>query len=171
MINKKQNYLFLCIIAALLVCSKFAAAVPQNGFGIEGGLIGASADGSQSNGLSLGMDAQLVVNDNWSLNPYLMLSLEQNSSAQKMSDGLAGLSIRRWFDEWFVGGHVFEHDLIVFENGTVQTSSYGIGSGLQVGFELANGWGAELQADMFESTISKGVQRNAIRAHLTYRWH
>lgn len=165
-----RKLLCICFIAASTFCSGIAAAVPQNGIGAYVGLISAKEGGSESKGLSFGMDAQFVSNDYWSLNPYLMVSDERDSASRTLADGLAGLQIRRWFDDWFVGGQFFVHDRLVFGSGNVQRSTYGPAMGVVAGFEYANGWGAEVQSDSFESA-SPGIRRNAVRLHLTYRWH
>jgi hypothetical protein len=157
--------------ATLLMFSASAFAAPQNGIGAYGGLISATEGSSGSNGLSLGMDAQFAVSENWSLNPYLMLSAERDSDSASRADGLAGLQLRRWFGEWFVGGHIFEHDRIVYSNGNAQYSAYGVAVGVLAGVEYTNGWGAEVQTDSFESSNTSGIQRNAIRLNLSYRWY
>lgn len=157
-------------VAAAVLCSGIASAAPQNGIGSYVGLISATEGSMNSTGLSLGLDAQFAINDNWSLVPYLMLSAEHTSTSKSAADGLAGLQLRRWFNDWFVGMHVFDHDRIVSGGGTVQSSAYGLAAGVLAGFEYDNGWGAEIQTDSFETTNNIGVRRNAVRLHLTYRW-
>jgi hypothetical protein len=159
------------ITVALACGANLAFAGPANGIGFYGGVIGASQAGVQSKGLSLGVDAQFMVNDNWSVNPYLMASAERDPDSTSLADGLAGVQLRRWFGDWFVGGHMFEHDLITFRDGRVSSSAYGLAFGPVAGFENAAGWGAAIQLDAFESTIEKGVRRNAVRLHLTHRWY
>ncbi len=162
----------LCIgfIVTAAICPGIAAAVPQNGIGAYVGLISASEGGSESKGLSLGMDAQFVSNDYWSFNPYLMASDERDSASRTLADGLAGIQVRRWFDDWFVGGQFFVHDRLIFGSGNVQSSTYGPAVGAVAGFEFAGGWGAEVQSDSFEPT-SPGIRRNAVRLQMTYRWY
>lgn len=160
-----------CLQTALLVYSATVFATPQNGIGAYGGFISATEGSTGSSGLSLGMDAQFAVSENWSLNPYLMLSAERDSDSASRADGLAGLQLRRWFGEWFVGGHMFDHDRIVYSNGNTQYSAYGVAWGMLAGVEYANGWGAEVQTDTFESSNTSGILRNAIRLNLTYRWY
>jgi hypothetical protein len=171
MMGKWRKHLCTGFIAASAICSGIAAAAPQNGIGTYVGLISATEGGSGSKGLSLGMDAQFTINDNWSLAPYLMVSDERDSASRTVADALVGLQVRRWFGDWFVGAHVFEHDRIVSGNGNVQSSAYGTAPGVLAGFEYASGWGAEVQTDSFESTNTSGIRRNAVRLHLTYRWH
>jgi hypothetical protein len=174
--NKWQKHLCTGFIAASAIFSGIAAAAPQNGIGTYVGLISATEGGSRSKGLSLGMDAQFTINDNWSVVPYLMVSAERDSASRTVADGLAGLQARRWFGDWFVGGHVFDHDWIVFSNGKVQCSAYGsfgLAMGVLAGFEYASGWGAEVQTDSLESVCyntTTDIRRNAVRLHLTYRW-
>jgi hypothetical protein len=158
------------MVAALLIFSASAYAAPQNGIGAYAGIIAATEGGTGSSGLSLGMDAQFALSENLSLNPYLMLSAERDASSAGVADGLAGLQLRRWFGTWFAGGHMFEHDRVVYSNGSVQSSAYGIAGGLLAGVEYANGWGAEVQADLLESSNTSDNKRNAIRLNLTYRW-
>jgi len=118
--------------------------------------------------LSLGLDAQFVINERWSLNPYMLISAERDANSKNVSDGMVGLPVRRWLGEWFVGAHVFEHDRVLIDNGRSTDSAYGLGAGVQAGFEYANGWGAEVQTN--SELIRQGVQRHALRLHLTYRW-
>lgn len=161
---------FIGFIAALAICSGIASAAPQNGIGAYAGVVSAKEGEVDSSGLSLGMDAQFAVNEDWSLVPYLMLSDERDSASRTVADGLVGLQARRWLDGWFVGGQFFVHDRIIFDNGIVQYSAYGFAMGVVAGFEGANGWGAEVQTDSFESSNTRGAARNAVRLHLTYRW-
>jgi len=157
-------------MAVLVICSGIAAADPQNGIGAYAGLIGATEGGSESKGLSLGMDAQFASEGKWSLNPYLMVSDERDAASRTLADGLAGLQIRRWFNDWFVGGQFFVHDSLIFSKSTVQSSTYGPGMGVVAGLEYTSGWGVEVQSESFEYA-SQGMPRNAVRLHLTYRWY
>ena len=171
MASKAHQY-FCISCMAIAVCSQATAyAAPQNGFGVYGGVIGANENSATSKGLSLGTDAQFVINDDWSLNPYLMASAERSSTSTTVFDELVGLQVRRWFGEWFIGGQAFVHDRLIHGNGNTQASAYGASPGLVAGVEYASGWGAEVQADSFESTNTTGVRRNAVRLQLTYRWH
>lgn len=166
----KQTFFCGGLVALSTLFSPFASSAPQNGMGVYLGVISASENTVASNGLSLGGDAQFALNNDWSLNPYLMLSAERDANSKTIADGLAGVSLRRWLGEWFVGGQVFEHDRLIIDNSAVQNSAYGLGGGIVAGIEYANGWGAAAQAD-FEPNYSTNTQRNALRVHLTYRWH
>lgn len=171
---KSKAYLNLSFLITLVATSVFAVpafASPKNGFGAYGGVIAASENGISSKGLSLGADAQFTINEAWSLNPYLMASVERSSSSNTVSDELVGVQLRYWFSEWFIGGHIFEHDRVFFGNGSSQNSSYGPAFGVVAGLESSTGWGALMQTDTFESTSVSGVKRNAFRLSLTYRWY
>jgi len=166
--SKWQKHVFTCLIAASVLGSQLASADPQNGMGAYAGLIGATENSVGSNGLSLGLDAQFVINDRWSLNPYMLISAERDINSKNVSDGLVGLPVRRWLGEWFVGAHVFEHDRVFIDNGRATDSAYGLGAGVLAGVEYSNGWGAEVQTN--SEFIRPGIQRHALRLHLTYRW-
>lgn len=161
----------LFVFIAFMCFSTWSFASPQNGFGAYGGLIAASEGEITSKGLSLGSDAQFTINEEWSLNPYLMVSAEKSSASNNICDALVGIQLRYWLSEWFIGGHTFEHLRLIYGNGNTQNSSYGVAGGLLAGFEHANGWGTEIQADLLESAYPQKVKRNAFRFNLTFRWY
>lgn len=158
-----------CAIVLLFGCTSVVAD-PQNGFGVYAGVISAKEGSLSSHGLSLGADAQFTFSEQWSLVPYLMVSRESSGTAWSVSDDLAGLQVRRWFGEVFLGVQGLVHARLLLSNGTVERSAYGPAGGLVGGVELASGWGFELQTDWLENTNTIGTRRNAVRAHLTYRW-
>jgi len=166
--NTLQRQVIICCIVASILAAQPLLAEPQNGIGAYVGLIGATENNVNSGGLSLGLDAQFAINNDWSLNPYMLISAEKNANSQNVSDGMVGLPVRHWLGEWFVGGHVFEHVRVLIDNGRAADSAYGLGAGVMAGFEYANGWGAEVQTD--SELIRPGIQRHALRFHLTYRW-
>lgn len=166
-----RQYLFNGCIVFAACCPVIVFADPQNGFGAYAGFVGASENGVNSNGISIGADAQFTINDKWSLNPYLMASAEHSSASTTVSDELVGMQLRRWFGDWFAGVQLFSHDRLTIANGTTQNSAYGAAPGVLAGIEYPSGWGAEIQADAFENTTIPGVSRNAVRLHLTYRWY
>lgn len=160
------------IIATLVACSCAASAAPMNGFGAYVGVVGAREAGQTSKGFSVGGDAQFVINDAWSLNPYLQVSAERVSKSVSASDSLAGIHVRRWIGNWFVGGQAFFHARVLIRDGSSENSTYGPGLGAVGGYEAANGWGTALQFDALEGQFLSSVnQRNAVRLHMTYRWH
>ena len=165
-----KKYIGTGCIAISAHFAGIASASPENGIGVYVGPIVATEDGVASTGLSMGMDALFMINDAWSISPYLLVSAERDSESRTVADGLVGLHLRRWFADWYAGAQFFEHDRIVFDNGNALSSVYGLGFGVLAGFERADGWGIETQADLLEPTHIPGVWRNAIRLHLTYRW-
>lgn len=165
----RYGYMSCMLIVAYSPAITYAE--PQNGFGVYAGVIGATEGNVINRGVSLGVDAQFVINDKWSLNPYLMASAERSSVSTTASDELIGLQLRRWLGEWFIGVQSIVHDRLAFAGGQVQNSAYGVSPGFVAGFEAANGWGTEIQTDLLESTNTPGVWRNAVRWHLTYRWY
>lgn len=147
-----------------------AAAAPENGVGLLLGGVAAQEDTMDSAGLSLGLDAQFAVDDRWSLNPTLLASAEKASSQRKVSDGMVGLQVRRWFGTAYVGLHAFYHVRVIVRDGTVSNSAYGVAGGLVGGYEGASGWGGQVQFDALENSGVPSVYRNAVRVHATYRW-
>jgi len=169
--DKRLQHLGIGCMVIVAYCPAITNAEPQNGFGFYGGVVGATENSVTSSGLSIGADAQFAFNNKWSLNPYIMTSMERSAISTTISDELLGLQLRRWFGDWFIGGHFFAHDRLNISNSTTQNSAYGLAFGVLAGVEYANGWGAEFQTDSFESGYYAGVFRNAVRLNLTYRWH
>jgi hypothetical protein len=147
-----------------------ARAAPENGVGLMLGAVAAREDTMNSAGVSVGLDAQFAVDERWSLNPTLLASAEQASSQWKVSDGMVGLQVRRWFRAAYVGLHAFYHVRVIVRDGTVSNSAYGVAGGLVGGYEGPSGWGAQVQLDALENSGVPSVYRNAVRAHATYRW-
>ena len=144
-------------------------AGPVSGFGIYLGPIGATEDSFETVGVGFGADAQFVINDSWSLNPFLMSSAERDTDSTitgTTADILVGLQLRYWSGNWFAGPQAFFHDKIIIDSG-ISESLYGPGLGVLAGYEAVSGWGVESQLDagMAETEI-----RYALRLNLTYRW-
>ena len=148
-------------------------ADPVNGFGVTLGGVTASQGGLTSSGVSLGGDAQFVLDGAWSINPCLMVSLERASATgQNVSDNLGGIQFRRWLGPVYFGPQVFFHDRLLYGSGTVSSSQYGPGLGLVLGWEGAAGWSTGVQVDALEGQfLNPGDRRNALRVYAGYRWH
>jgi len=148
-------------------------AEPVNGFGVTVGGVSASQGGLNSAGGSLGVDTQFAVNASWSLNPYLMVSLEKaTATSQKVSDNLGGIQFRRWAGPVYFGPQIFFHDRLLINGGQVVSSQYGPGAGVVLGWEGARGWSMGAQLDALEAQFLNTVdRRNAVRVYLGYRWH
>ena len=160
-------------LAALLALAPILQAGPANGFGLALGGVSANQGGRSSSGLSLDADAQFSLNSHWSLNPFLMVSLEKDSGSprQNLSDNLGGIQVRRWFGQVYLGPQVFFHDRLLYSGGTVSSSQYGPGVGLEAGWEGSNGLTLGAQLDTLEGQfLNPGDRRSAVRAHVGYRW-
>ena len=159
-------------LALVVACATngTSIAAPANGAAVGAGVIAAREGEMSSRGLSIGADAQFVFNERWSLNPTIMISAERESASRRISDGLAGVQLRRWVGDWFVGAHFFAHARAIIVDNTITRTNYGPAGGVVAGFEGTSGWGAALQIDAFENTNVQGTFRNAVRLHLTHRW-
>jgi hypothetical protein len=158
-------------LVAACIASSASLAGPANGAAVLAGGIAAREGEMSSRGLSIGADAQFVFGDHWSFNPTIMLSAERESASRRISDGIAGLQLRRWMGDWFAGAHFFAHVRAIVVDNTITRTNYGPAGGVVAGFERSSGWGAAIQIDAFENTNVQGTFRNAVRLHLTHRWH
>lgn len=162
--------------ALLCLWGAAAQATPDNGLGVYLGPVG-SNDSSvygTSHGFAIGVDAQFVVNENWSLNPYLLISSETTDRSFDVDNGEGGLQARYWMGPWFVGGQFLFHDMLLKQGGTVGTSDYGPALGLAAGWEGANHWTVVLEANALEkgSTYStSGNNRSDVLLLVGYRWY
>jgi len=161
---------FLLLLAALPALR----ADPANGFGLTVGTVSASQGGVASTGGSLGADAQFCLKGGtWSINPYLMISMEkEKDGSEKRSDNLGGVQFRRWVGPVYFGPQLFFHDRLLLSGGNVTNSQYGPGAGVVLGYEARGGFTVGAQLDMLESQFLNTVdRRNAVRVYLGYRWH
>ena len=161
-------------LALLLALPTVLQAQAANGFGLAIGGVAASQGGRSSSGLSVAGDAQFLLNSHWSLNPFLMVSVEKDSGSpkQNLSDNLGGLQARRWFGQAYFGPQFFFHDRLLYNGGTASSSQYGPGLGLEAGWEGRSGLTLGAQFDGMEGQfLNAGNRRNAVRVHVGYRWH
>lgn len=162
----------------LLTCawSGAAEAAPDNGFGFYLGAL-SSRDSSlygNSNGGLVAVDAQFVLNERWSLNPYLLLDSESTGHSFDIENGEGGLQARYW-----VGGNTFVapqflfHDTLLKQGGTVSSSLYGPGIGAAAGWEGDNHWSVMLAANVFRLAGAYGspaTTRSEAMLLVGYRW-
>lgn len=167
----------LCALGALLAWAGLAQATPENGFGLYAGAIH-SNDSSlygTSRGGDVRADMQLMVNQQWSLSPYLDMSFENSDTIYTVVNGIAGLQARRWFDGGiFIGGQYFFHDLLLRNGGTVQSSSYGPAYGLAAGWEGDSRWSVLVEWNFLEGagfSWSSTYDRNDVRVLVGYHWY
>ena len=167
----------LTALMGLLLWGGLAQAAPDNGFGLYVGAIHSndSALYGTSRGGDVRADMQLMVNDQWSLSPYLDMSFENTDSIYSVTNGIAGLQARRWFDGGvFIGGQYFFHDLLLRNGGTVQSSSYGPAFGLAAGWEGDSHWSVLVEWNTLEGqgfSWSSTNDRSDVRVLVGYHWY
>ena len=164
------GFRFLLVLAAL----PGLHADPANGIGLVVGAVSASQGGVTSTGQSLGVDAQFGLKGGaWSINPYLMVSMEKDKDgSEKRSDNLGGVQFRRWVGPVYFGPQLFFHDRLLLSGGNVTNSQYGPGAGVVLGYEARGGFTFGAQLDALEAQFLQSAdRRNAVRVYLGYRWH
>ncbi len=155
-----------------------AQAATDNGFAVYvGGVHSNDSDISgygTGKGFALGVDAQFVVSDDWSLNPYLLLSSETTNQTYDVVNGEGGLQARYWIGSWFLGPQFLFHDTLLKQSGTVGQSLYGPAVGLTFGWEGKSGWSVVLEANTLESGTTQAVPKNDrsdVLLLVGYRWY
>ena len=171
--------------ALLLLClwGAEAQAAPDNGFGLYLGALSSSDSklyGTSTGGL-IGADVQFMVNDRWSLNPFLLLGSESTDrNGLDVIHGEGGLQARYWMtDNWFLGGEVFEQDSLLRQTSTtggstVGTSTYGPGAGVFAGWEGDSHWSVMLAAKYMSlpgTSYSSLSYRSEALLLIGYRFH
>lgn len=156
-----------------------ALAGPQNGFGLNAGLVGHSRDcggcvADSTSGLSLGLDYQFALSDNLSISPFLMTSAESNSNASGtvVGHGILGAQLRYWAGDMFFGGHLGGYSEVI-TNGGLSLSGSGGGAGLVAGWENPDG-GLYVMGQLDSATIEYSgladIKFSAFRLSMGYRW-
>lgn len=163
-------------LTLMLCLGTIDARAADNGFGVYlGGVHSNDSDAyGTSKGFAVGVDAQFVVNDDWSLNPYLILSSETTDSSLDVLNGEGGLQARYWIGSWFLGPQFLFHDTLLKQGGTVGQSLYGPAVGFSAGWEGSNGWSVVLEANALENGTTQSVPKNNrsdVLLLVGYRWH
>jgi hypothetical protein len=172
--------LLIAASLCLLALRSHPLAAPRSGFGLAGGpvahrtevlLIDLSTQRYDSAGLTLLGDAQFVVNERWSLNPFLMLSLERASGDIRgtVSYGASGFQVRRWLEGLFVAGHLGYYVELLTDPRHSRTV-YGEGLGLALGGERGDGVGWIAQVDL-PRVLVHDESRIGLSLLLSLRWH
>jgi hypothetical protein len=170
-------------LLATLLAVQWAGTVwaePRNGFGAATGLAAHAgqftrADGTSEGfwmaGLSFDGDAQFAIDDRWSLDPYLLLSLEHSSSNIDVtaSNGAAGLEVRRWSGEHYLGVRLGAYVQLRIDANHNNHTGYGPGGGVSIGGESESGFTWAAVADL----VHVGVfgDQVAVRLHIGHRWY
>ncbi len=174
---------------ALALCAGTAHADPKNGFSVNGGLVSSSMNGTfttgfltglpvtyTSSGISLGLDYQIALNDNFSLNPFLMTSGEGTTGLGNnvgANHGILGLQLRYWVGDAFLGAHIGHYsETLNYNNIGISTNASGGGVGLVAGWENPAG-GLYVMGQLDSATINyanANTKLGAFRLSVGYRW-
>lgn len=166
----------LLLLLYLSFWSVLVQAAPANGFAVYFGPLHSRNPGQDitGNGISINADAQMAVNDHWSLNPYLELSYETTNQPFSLLDGSAGLQARYWTGQWFIGAQYLFHDENRRQNGNITAGIYGAAFGLTTGWEWSNHWSVVLEINGFEGQgldLNSHNSRTDARIQIGYRWY
>lgn len=136
---KIRNKLLNAAVLFMLLTGT-AVAEPKNGFGLNAGLVGHSRDcggcaGSNTSGLSIGLDYQFALSDKLSISPFLMTSGETSSnvSGTSVNHGILGGQLRYWAGDMFFGGHLGFYSEVISSGGVSLTGSGGGGGSSGLG--------------------------------------
>ena len=175
----KTNNIILNTAMLFVLLTGAAIAEPKNGFGLNAGLASHSRDcngciASSSSGLSLGLDYQFALSDNFSISPFLMTSGESNSklSGTTVGHGILGAQLRYWAGETFFGGHLGSYSEVI-TNGAVSLSGTGGGVGLVAGWEKMDGGlyvMGQLDSAKVKYSALADIKFSALRLSVGYRW-
>ncbi|HEY3859666.1 MAG TPA: hypothetical protein VGM47_08670 [Gammaproteobacteria bacterium] len=167
----------LTSVLAACLYTGVVQATPNNGFGVYLGAL-SSSDSSlygNSHGGLIAVDTQFMVDDHWSLNPYLLFDSESTSHSFDISTGEGGLQARYWMGgSLYVGGQFLFHDTLFKRSGTVGTSLYGPGIGVGVGWESDSHWSVALATNAYRLTGTYGSaasNRSEAMLLIGYHWY
>jgi len=152
-----------------------AQAAPDNGFGVYLGAV-SSSDSSlygNSHGGLVAVDAQFMLDEHWSFNPYLLLDSESTDNSFDVENGEGGLQARYWMGDGFIAPQFLFHDTLLKRGGTVSSSLYGPGIGLAAGWEGDSHWTVMLATNVFRLASGYGAPattRSEALLLLGYRW-
>ncbi len=171
--------LLAMLLAGLPLPPAVALAAPEQGLGLALGPEAHSVrtqlgDGSEerytSAGVGLAGDLQFVVDDRWSLSPFLQLSLERTHGDRNVvaSHQAAGFQVRRWWDSAFVAVHAAYYVELLATPGSSRTR-YGPGLGAAIGAEPSGrpSWALQVDLPLLLATHSTQV---GLRLQVGWRW-
>lgn len=179
---------------ALALFAGTAQAGPRNGFSINGGVISSSTDVTYTSGIfagqtlsykgggiSVGLDYQFAINENFSINPFLMTSGEavsvNNVTLNNISanHAILGVQFRYWMNDIYLGGQIgsYSEQLnYTVGNATYSNSTSGGGVGLVAGWESPNG-GVYVQGQLDSASLNysgASTKLTGARFSVGYRW-
>lgn len=169
------------VLVTTLITSLFggsAMAEPKNGFSLNAGSASHSRTcntgcATSTSGLSLGLDYQFALSNNFSINPFLMSSSEsvQGFSTVTAGHGILGAQLRYWAGDIFIGAHVGSYSEVFASSGTSLTAT-GSGSGLVIGWEKPDG-GLYVMGQLDKANVTNSgvtVPITGVRLSAGYRW-
>jgi len=180
---KKRNLLLNTALLFIFLTGT-AVAEPKNGFSLNAGLASHSMKDQcsfcntySSSGLSLGLDYQIALSNQFSISPFLMSSGETvNVSGGTVGHGILGLQLRYWVGDIFFGGHVGGYSEVrTYTTGpfSISASGSGGGAGLVAGWENPDG-GLYVMGQVDSATIkyegSSDTKLSGFRLSAGYRW-
>ena len=186
----KQKLTLIGAGALLALCAATVQAQPENGFSINGGLVNSGMSGNSyygstsysSSGISLGVDYQIALGPNFSLNPFLMTSGESGAgdlAGTTMGHGMLGLQLRYWAGDVFFGGHIASYSEVITYPYAYPGYPYGGTSSVSgPGYGLVAGWESpysgvyvmgQLDSAHFDYS-NASVNMTGLRLSVGYRW-
>ena len=187
-ISRNVNVLTTLTFFLPILIGGNAIAAPQNGFSLNAGAVNDNMSATiiatgnpytySSSGLSIGIDYQIAMSQNISLNPFLMSSGESTTgslpSGTTAGHGIFGLQLRYWMNDVYVGGHIASYSEVLANSGNNSTSASGTGGGggIVVGWEPSNSkWYLMGQYDSANVKYSDAnVKLTGTRISIGYRW-
>jgi len=174
--------------AAILLALNAGAACadPKKGFGLDVGVShnsmsatsipGGTSYSYASSGLSIGIDYQIPVSENLSVNPFLMSAGESTSGAVKpgttAGHGILGIQLRYWAGNVFVGGHLARYSEVLDNPNLPTVSAVGNGGGIVAGWEQPDG-GLYVMGQLDSAKyqyVDANVKLTGFRLSGGYRW-
>jgi hypothetical protein len=180
--------LAILVSVPLMLIASITVAAPLNGFSINAGGVsnsmtatlntGGSPYSYSSSGLSVGIDYQVALSENFTLNPFLMSSGESTAGSLKSGTtaghGMLGLQLRYWISDVYIGGHFasYSEALVNSASNPTTTSGAGGGGGIVVGWEPLNSkWYLMGQYDSANLNFTDAdVKLTGARISVGYRW-
>jgi len=170
---------WIAVGCAHLLTASAVWGLPHNGIGLYTGpvghsfvqrLVGGGIREFDSAGWGVAGDAQFVWNDQWSINPTMMFSLEKITEGNIEGDLVAyasALQVRRWWEDTYLGVHFGIYKEVI----RAPTRTFGTGDG---GIGFATGWegdgGLLLNFQYDWERVLTGERIQAIRLQIGYRW-
>ncbi|HKI97843.1 MAG TPA: hypothetical protein VKB51_05155 [bacterium] len=177
---------FAALVALLLV--SHVAAASDDGLSVFGGPSSYTSSGTISSGtfsgdsfsikgsgLSLGVNYQIALDPNLSVNPFLILATESASSSQLVYDHAMhtayGAQLRYRVDNYFFGGGLGVYSEAVSGGSGGSATGSGIGVNFGGGWQRVDGLFVSGQIDLANLSYPDGSSHlTGIHVNVGYRW-